>query len=392
MSGSIRSFLALFRGQPKRRHSCRPVLEVLENRWVPSASGSISGHVLVDQTGNGLSADDVAGLKHVKVTVYFDSNHNGRLDHHDRKVKDARTDADGAYAFNHLKAGTYFVVEKVPQGYVRTEPVLGSYRTVELAAGQSVDGQDFDNFKKLSTDVVTHVRYTILDPSTGTTRTVRNLHGNTHEGDVVTVTFDVARRAKNGVVLSFAAYNAPSDHFDPKTASEQVLADSVTDSFARGEHGSLTITVPSGFYQVDFVVGPVIDHFGPARSNIFYSAQGRLIGADNGGSEATAPTTQIGGTVFADNNRNNLFDSGDLLYTGLTVTLSGSDNHGPITPVTTTTDAGGLYHFGSLGSGTYTVTVSLPDGSSLSKTVSVPPDISLTLDFAGPPADGGMAA
>jgi hypothetical protein len=46
----------------------------------------------------------------------------------------------------------------------------------------------------------------------------------------------------------------------------------------------MTVVVPRCYFQIDFVCGSVIDHFGPAGSNIFYSAEDRLISADNGGS------------------------------------------------------------------------------------------------------------
>ena len=38
------------------------------------------------------------------------------------------------------------------------------------------------------------------------------------------------------------------------------------------------------YYQIDFVCGPAIDHFGHSgASNIFYHAEQRYIGSDNGG-------------------------------------------------------------------------------------------------------------
>src|SRR5205823_2599 len=98
-------------------------LESLEDRLVPSATanGVISGHALQDQTGNGLSADD-PGLAHVQIRLYQDTNHNGKLDRRDALVDTERTAANGSYSFNHLKAGTYFVAEETPDGYVRTAP------------------------------------------------------------------------------------------------------------------------------------------------------------------------------------------------------------------------------------------------------------------------------
>jgi hypothetical protein len=47
--------------------------------------------------------------------------------------------------------------------------------------------------------------------------------------------------------------------------------------------------MPSCYYQVDFVYGDVITKFGPAGSSNFYSAQGRLIKARNGGTSSCTP-------------------------------------------------------------------------------------------------------
>ena len=93
-----------------RKTPYQPQLEWLEDRMVPSATASISGHVLVDQTGNGLSADDTP-QRDVLVRLYADTNHNGVLDSHDRLVAVQFTDARGAYSFANVVAGTYFVSE-----------------------------------------------------------------------------------------------------------------------------------------------------------------------------------------------------------------------------------------------------------------------------------------
>ena len=61
----------------------------------------------------------------------------------------------------------------------------------------------------------------------------------------------------------------------------------------------LTVQVPDNFYQIDLVAGAEIDHFGPAGGNVFYSAQSRLLSADNGGSGA--PYVRVAGTAVTVN-------------------------------------------------------------------------------------------
>jgi hypothetical protein len=93
----------------------RPGLEALEDRRVPANPGSISGHVLIDPTGNG-AAPDNAPQSHVTVKLFQDTNGNGVLDSTDSLVAWQATGADGSYSFNNLAAGTYFVTESVPGG------------------------------------------------------------------------------------------------------------------------------------------------------------------------------------------------------------------------------------------------------------------------------------
>lgn len=118
-------------------------------------------------------------------------------------------------------------------------------------------------------------------------KTVDRLEGNVSPGDHVTVNFTLAGECSNHV-YSLAAYQAPSATFSRDTASQQVLSSQDTGSFGNGVH-SLSVTVPSCFYQVDFVSGPVIEHLGPANSTNFYSDQNRLIDAENGGTTSCTP-------------------------------------------------------------------------------------------------------
>jgi hypothetical protein len=341
----------------------RPLLELLEDRLVPSGTSVISGFALLDQTGNGQSADDT-GLRHVPVLLYQDSNHDGTLDRGDKLVDVTHTASNGAFSFDHLKAGTYFVAELTPFGYVHTAPTAGSYYTVTLGANQVASGNVFDNFRTLNTGLIGNVSYTIQDPTLGT-YTVKDLRGQTHAGDTITVNFTVYGHASQ--VVSLAVYSAPGATFDPNTASQQQLIADATGTFTPGKH-SLTVTLPtSGFYQVDFVDGAAIDHFGPAGSHVFYSAQHRLFSADNGGSPVVQPpvtqppqTATFSGVVFDDTDNNDgIFQSGiESGLQGSVVTINGTDASNASFVAQTTTDGSGFFQFTGLAPGSYHVTFS----------------------------------
>jgi hypothetical protein len=368
------------RGAPARAprtRSFRPQLETLEHRWVPAGTASINGTAFVDLTGNGLSADD-APQQGVQVALLAA---NPRWGYHE--VAHVRTGADGSYSFDNLAPGTYRVIERMPHDSIRTAPATQDFYQVTVTAGQTVPNQDFDNFKLLRTKDIHDVSFTVYDPSTQTTKTVRDLRGHTRQGDIVTAHFSV--HGGTPIVVSLAAYDAPAATFSAATASQQVLDSTATGTFSKGGPYSLTVTIPDSFYQIDFVAGAAIDHFGPAGSNIFYSAERRLVSADNGGTHVAAGAT-ITGVVFHDNDNSGSLTAGDTVISGAPVVLvNNADN----SQKSTATGTDGTYTFGGLQAGTYTITVTLPGGIAFFSTVTITAGSTINDDFAAPPDNSG---
>jgi hypothetical protein len=201
---------------------------------------------------------------------------------------------------------------------------------------------------------VSHISFTVTTPS-GQQTVVTNLRGHTQQGDTVTAHFTISPWA-GPTVVSLVSYDAPGPTFDPSTASQQTLVQDATGTLGAGPQ-SLTVTIPSNYYQIDFVVGAAINQFGPAGSNIFYSAQWRLLSADNGG---TNPVVQnnagLSGTVFRDSHAT-ATPTGNPGLSGVTVTLTGTTSSGQSVNLTTTTGSTGNYSFTGLYPGTYTLSI-----------------------------------
>jgi hypothetical protein len=243
---------------------------------VVSATGSASGTVYKDITGNGLSADDTA-LAGVVVKIYKDLNGNGVLDSSDgAPVATITSGADGTYSFTGLAPGKYIIAETVPTGDVETAPNLPDYYAVTVAASANTGNLNFDNFQ-VPNCPLQNVYYTI----NGSCTKITNLRGATAQGETVTVTFTVPSTSAP-MVYSLVTYNAPDSVFNASDASQQTIYQDATGTFGPGTH-TLTVTIPNNYYQIDFVCGAAIDKLGPAGSNIFYSAQTRLDSADNAG-------------------------------------------------------------------------------------------------------------
>jgi protocatechuate 3,4-dioxygenase beta subunit len=331
---------------------------------------SISGTKFLDLTGDGFSTDDT-GLGSVTIDLLNSSN---------TIVQTATTATNGTYAFTGLAPGTYSVAEVVPSGYIQTGPTTSSPNvhmsngagvyTFTLGSGQSQSGVNFDDYQQeCNLNNTTGVSFKVTTPS-GCSTTVTNLRGNTQQGDTVTVTFTY--KGTTNDELTLVSYTATGSSFDANTASQQAIYQTVTQAVVgdgKSHTYSITVQIPNCYYQIDFVCGPPIDHFGPAGSNVFYSAQGRLISADNGGTQACGADT-ISGVVYLDANDSGTFGSGDSGLNNVTLTLTGKDSHGNAVSLTTTTNSSGAYTFTNVpvsDSTGYTITETPPTGYLIGK-------------------------
>ncbi len=258
---------------------------------------TISGTKYLDQTGNGFSADDT-GLSGITIRLYRESNGSSGLQtsgsNADALVTSTTTASNGTYSFTNLVAGTtYYVQEVVPTVDVQTgggpNGAAGStYYTICTLAGQTYSGNNFDDYVTDNCSA-TNVCFKLTPPgcSPSQSHTVTDLRGNTVQGETVTVTFTVTMANDT---MTLVSYTAPGPAFDSTTAYQQQIFDVATGTFSPGTY-SLTVQIPNCYYQVDFVCDSAIDNLGPANygpdsNNIFYTAEDRLISADNGGTQA----------------------------------------------------------------------------------------------------------
>ncbi|HYV35475.1 MAG TPA: SdrD B-like domain-containing protein [Gemmataceae bacterium] len=332
-------------------------------------SVSISGHKYLDVCGDGFSPDDYNNpLGGVTIKLFKDASpFNGVLDAGDGSAVQTTTTANvtGAYSFGGLTAGTYFVQEIVPGGFVRTGPTMSTYYVVKVTSAGVVTATDpsdnsavasnkldFDDAETCDKTILTCYSFKINNCTT-----VGDLRGYTHEGDTVTVTFTVAANAQPHD-FTLVSYTAPGATFDANVANQQKIFDIDTGTFGPGVH-TLTVTIPNCYYQVDFVCGCAIDQFGPASSNIFYSAQNRLFSADNGGTHTCQPL-QICGKVYRDDNVNCKQDlATECFISGVPITLCNASGQ---TVCSTTTGSNGSYCFTNVPAGTYTICEGQPTG------------------------------
>jgi hypothetical protein len=299
--------------------------------------GSISGTKYLDVTGNGLTPDDTPMQG---VQIYLDSNNNGVLNTGEPTTTTA---ANGTYSFTGLAGGTYNVREFLPTNFVRTAPALSDHHTINLAAGQASTGNNFANAETCDKSILCNIVY-VVDGTTA----VSDLRGNTDEGQTVEVSFTVLP-GHEPHRFTLVSYTAPGPTFVAAQAAQQIF-DIDTGVFGPGDY-TLTVTIPHSYYQVDFVWGSAIDHFGPEGSNIFYSAQNRLFSADNDGTHPViANGGSLSGFAYYDANNNGQVDINERAISGVLVKLTG----GTVSK-SALTDTDGRYTFDNLPAGTYTI-------------------------------------
>src|SRR3954452_6333843 len=188
MNRAVRSHaLSTTTGAP--RSSCVAGIEPLERRALLSAA--ISGLMLGDITGNGLTADDkpVAGQV---VKLYKDKNGNGLLDTADGgPIANRTTGASGVFTFAGLALGKYLLAE-APVNAVRTGPALSNTYAINANANTTFGGYTFDNYlRTFNAKLVTGISY-VITGAAGTKTLLLALNGGptaTQLGNWMAATF-----------------------------------------------------------------------------------------------------------------------------------------------------------------------------------------------------------
>ncbi|HWY86722.1 MAG TPA: SdrD B-like domain-containing protein [Gemmataceae bacterium] len=350
---------------------------------VVTGGGSISGTKYNDLSGNGFlpsggSADPAlpggASGTPVTINLYLESNNQSGLQNtglnSDTLVAQTTTDASGNFSFGNLPAGTYYVQEIAPSGWLqtgggpKTTADGNTYYTVTVTGTNDSHGaNNFDDFHEIcKTSEFTNICYTVVD-CYGHVTHPSSLNGNVSQGSTVTVNF-TWNGTDTGDNATLVSYIAPNGNFNTSNLQGQVIFQQSTVALKPGKtHYSLTVTVPNCYFQLDFVCGLAIDHLA-TNPNVYYHAQQRFIDGTQGGCQVCAPSC-ISGKVFADCNNDGVQQWGEQGIQGVTITLTGHDYTGALVSLTTTTDSNGQYSFGNLlasDANGYTITESQPAG------------------------------
>ena len=408
-------------------------LETMEKRQLMASDlGVIAGTTFVDQNADGLLtagepavlvdtngdlvAPGTAGAQGIQIQLFEDTNDNDTLDDTDPLIGTiSQTDIDGAYRFDGLSPGSYFVVqEDVPQLAIPA-PTL-----VEVTNDAGVRTALIDDYSDGAQNAQASAGTTVNDSLTGLTNVVgggRDVQAVNNSGTAVQVITDIASgtlilgSTGNGTGTALVQYDgndgtialdtaglggvslaggAAGEAVDPdsglivRTTSEQAGAQLVVTIFsAGGNSSSTTINVPVGdatftetFVRFDAFTGSAdFNNVGAIEASLELSSNNDVAIEIT---EAIMPevvttnlaniqTLSLGGEIFIDNSQvgqnNGLREGTEPLFVpAVTVQLFQlADANGIVdpaqTPLVTQTFNNGIFNFPDLVPGNYAVVI-----------------------------------
>ncbi|MFA6133926.1 MAG: SdrD B-like domain-containing protein [Phycisphaerae bacterium] len=269
--------------------------------------GSLAGVVFNDANGNGARNSGELGIAGVAVAL------TGTDDLGNAVGISATTAADGAYAFTGLRPGTYSISEAQPTGYFDPPLVLNAYDNIGLGSGNNVDGFNFGDMAPASLAGIA-----FLDAN--------------DDGAMGTGESGIA-----GVAVALTG----TDDLGNAVSMQAVTAADGAYAFAGLRPGTYTIseTQPEGFLDA---AGAVNSHAAAVTSG----------SADDGLDFGEIQPGSIAGGVYI----------GGLGMSGVTVTLTGTDDLGNAVSIQAVTGADGAYAFTNLRPGAYSLAEVQPGG------------------------------
>jgi fimbrial isopeptide formation D2 family protein/uncharacterized repeat protein (TIGR01451 family) len=298
----------------------------------------IAGFVYEDNDNDGVFDAGESGISGVTITL------SGTDDLGNSVLLTTTTTITGFYAFDDLRPGTYTVSETQPSGYLDgrdTAGTLGGDTTlndriasITLPPGAASLNNNFGELRPAS------------------------LSGRVYRDDDNDGTSDTGEPGISGVTITLTGTD---DLGNPVTLTTTTDASGVY-TFTNLRPGTYTVseTQPSGYLDGAESVGSAGGSVSSndVIGNVTLSAGVAATGYNFG--ELLA--ARIAGFVYEDNNNDGVFDTTENGISGVTITLSGTDDLGNSVLLTTTTTITGFYAFDDLRPGTYTISETQPSG------------------------------
>lgn len=316
-------------------------------------SSSLAGRVYRDQEDNGLFDGTDSGISGVVITLTgtaFDTT---------AVTRTATTAADGSYSVTQLPEGTYTLTE----GAVAATGLVDGRETVGTIDSVTTGTAGNDTISAIVLGENKSGIVYLFGEIPASSISGRTYHDANSNG--------IADGGETGIAGVSITLTGIDDRGTPVTLTTTTAADGAY-SFSGLRPGTYTITEnqpaswDAGKTSAGTVIGTGSTPGAVTGTPISNSVQNIVLGpggassANNFG-EIHFPT--LSGYVFVDANSNGSREAGETAgITGVTVTLTGTDDLGAPVSVTTITAGNGSYSFTGLRPGSYTVTETAPAG------------------------------
>ncbi len=314
----------------------------LANDFGELTGAQISGRVWTDSNDNGVVDSGEIGLGGVALTLTGTDDLGAAVN------QSLSTGADGSYVFGNLRPGTYTVTEPAqPAGTLNGRTVAGStggtatgvatlpsaISGIVLAASQASSGNNFGEIP--GAQIAGRVW---LDAN--------------HNGVV-----DAGESGMAGVSITLSG----TDDVGASVSRTATTGADGSYAFTGLRPGTYAVTEPvqpAGTLNGRTVAGTAggaatgVGTLPSAISGIVLAASQ----ASSGNNFGEIPGAQIAGRVWLDADHDGVIDAGESGISGVSITLSGTDDVGASVSQTATTGADGSYAFSGLRPGTYAVT------------------------------------
>ncbi|MEQ1858296.1 MAG: SdrD B-like domain-containing protein [Chthoniobacteraceae bacterium] len=307
------------------------------NNFAELTPATLNGNVFIDADNDGVRDAGEAGILGVTITL------SGTDDLGNAVSTTTMTLADGTYSFGTLRPGTYTVSETQPAGLLDGRDTAGSL-------GGTVGADSIGAITLNAANAGTNYNFGELRAGT--------LSGTVFQDTSNNGTQEVGEPGLGGVTITLTGTDdlgAPVS----VTMTSSVVDGSYTFPGLRPGNYTITETQPAGFLDGRDTVGTAGGTLANDVISTITLAENQVGSGYNFG-EILAST--LSGRVFSDLNNNGVIDLGEGGISGVSVTLSGTNDLGQPVSLTAPTDINGDYTFLGLRPGNYSVTETQPAG------------------------------
>ncbi len=311
--------------------------------------GSISGTTYFDTNDSGEKDTTETGRPGVTVTLW-DLGIDGMVGGGDDVVLGTQvTDSNGFYYFGDLDPGTYAVGVDNPSEQPRESNLgsLGGNNTATNGYITTIMVDAGDN----------GINYNFGYPNDSTqTNFINTLSGTVYEDDNNNGVLDAGESGIAEVTLELYQGGMLVD-----TTTTDANGNYTFTNVAEGSYEIREIQPPTYLDGMDSYL-PGTDQWDSAPTVNNDSITGTFTANPDNGLDITGNNFgelspgSLSGSVYRDLNNNGIKDPGESGFSGINITLTGSNDFGPITPIVVQTDVNGNYSFDNLRPGTYTIT------------------------------------